>query len=479
MASNAEDTTTNTETPAAEENVVAPTDVDVVEAAPAEEEKQEAPSNFEVDVTIKYEKKGLGLVIGLSKANPKYPDRPQVVFIRELQRRKDGSLSDAVSKGTMMPQDVILSVNGEEVGSDLQVLTQVIKGLDYGDDITFKLSRRMKDEQRRLKAVADLQKAEDMEVTLRAIFNELAGEQSSVQLTDLNNVSAHDWADKLGIVVPPGTKLTDLPVFANFPKQEVDFSELSSLLFGAEMALVSAKTRHAYYALMFESMDVNGNNAISKAEFKEFATKDDGVFKKLFGTNAAAAMAAHFDELDVDHDGSVTWEEFAAGAEDFYSRALHPNGYEMLESWSAPTREVAKADAAETKLEEKISETQEVEALPATVELTHVPSVIEQSQPSTAEGEAADAAEGDENPKTAEQQEQEAKIEAARQQVKEARAREEQQRQEEHVAKIREEEQKKKAAAAAATNSSASAPASSGDSAAAEAPKQGGCCTIA
>ena len=48
------------------------------------ETKSESKSNITVDVSIKYEKIGLGLVIGLSKANPMFPDRPQIVFIREI-----------------------------------------------------------------------------------------------------------------------------------------------------------------------------------------------------------------------------------------------------------------------------------------------------------------------------------------------------------------------------------------------------------
>ena len=96
----------------------------------------------------------MGLVIGLSKKSSN-PDKKQVVFIRALQRRADGTQSEAVRKGEMMPQDVVEAVNGVEVGTDLSVLTKEINKVDIDGPITFRVSRRAKDEERRLKALAD------------------------------------------------------------------------------------------------------------------------------------------------------------------------------------------------------------------------------------------------------------------------------------------------------------------------------------
>ena len=112
------------------------------------------------EVTISKDPKGLGLVIGLSKKTKQNADKKQVVFIRALQPRSDGSQSAAVKNGEICPQDVVEAVNGVEVGTDLNVLTQEINKVDVNGDITFRLSRLAKAEKRRLKALADTKEEE-------------------------------------------------------------------------------------------------------------------------------------------------------------------------------------------------------------------------------------------------------------------------------------------------------------------------------
>ena len=54
--------------------------------------------------------KGLGLVIGLSKKNTQR-EKKQVVFIRAVQCRSDGTQLEAVKNGEIMPRDVVEAVN--------------------------------------------------------------------------------------------------------------------------------------------------------------------------------------------------------------------------------------------------------------------------------------------------------------------------------------------------------------------------------
>lgn len=307
--------------PTEEEATVSTGDVTVT----TEKAKEE---NHSVLVTITKDPKGLGLVIGLSKKS-KNTEKKQVVFIRALQRRSNGSQSDAVKNGEMCPQDVVEEVNGVVVGTDLTVLTQEINKVEIDGDITFKLSRRAKDEKRRLKALADKKIARQLDVSLRQIFNAIDEDKSGkLTLAEIDKAGKQIFLDKLGLhlgkdVIENG--FSSLEQFSEIGDGEIDYEQFRGVLYSKELALSGRKTRHAKYAVLFKKLDKDGSATIDKTEF--LGAND--LMKSLFGENSAAIIE-DFEAADIDHDGKVSFEEFANAAEDFYERQMHPDGYEDI-----------------------------------------------------------------------------------------------------------------------------------------------------
>ena len=73
------------------------------------------------------------------------------------------------------------------------------------------------------------------------------------------------------------------------------------------------------------------------------------LLKKLFGENSEA-LKAEFETIDADGNGKIMFTEFANGAEDFYERHMHPDGYEAKATWEAHTQEEAEALALSSTL---------------------------------------------------------------------------------------------------------------------------------
>ena len=278
------------------------------------------------------DRNGLGLVIGLSKKSSN-PDKKQVVFIRALQRRADGTQSEAVRKGEMMPQDVVEAVNGVEVGTDLSVLTKEINKVDIDGPITFRVSRRAKDEERRLKALADQKIALKLNYQLRTIFNMIDTDKSnSLTLAEIDAAGKQIFLDKLGIHLPADiikNGFASLEQFAEIGDGKISFEEFRGVLYSKELALSSRNTRYAKYAILFKTLDKDASGSIDKDEF--LGAND--MMKKLFGENGDS-IVEEFASADLNNDGQISFEELRNIAEDFYERHLHPDGYEEADSIS-------------------------------------------------------------------------------------------------------------------------------------------------
>ena len=229
----------------------------------------------------------------------------------------------------MCPQDVVEEVNGVVVGTDLTVLTQEINKVEIDGDITFKLSRRAKDEKRRLKALADKKIARKLDMSLREIFNTIDEDKTgTLTLAEIDKAGKQIFLDKLGLhlgkdVIENG--FSSLEQFSEVGDKAIDYEEFRGVLYSKELALSSRKTRHAKYAVLFKKLDKDNSATIDKTEF--LGAND--LMKSLFGENSAAIIE-DFEAADIDHDGKVSFEEFANAAEDFYERQMHPDGYEDI-----------------------------------------------------------------------------------------------------------------------------------------------------
>eukprot|EP00946_MAST-07B_sp_MAST-7B-sp1_P001826 g1826.t1 len=444
-----------------------------VDAEPAA--KVERPANITVEVTISKDPKGLGLVIGLSKKSKSNPDKPQVVFIRALQRRSDGTQSEAVKNGEMMAQDVVEAVNDVEIGKDLTVLTDAINKVPINGDIKFRLSRRAKDEARRVKALQDREKAEKLDLQLRVVFNAIdsAGNgDGKLTLDEIDAVGKDVFLDKLGLHLPDSVRkdgFKSLEAFAAVGDEKITFEQFRGVLYGKDLALACQKTRYAKYAVIFKKLDTNNSRSISKSEF----VKADDMLKKLFG-EGSEALKAEFTDMDENSDDSISFNEFANGCETFYQTHMHPDGYEAVEGgdWVAPEA----ADEVDEDLAGHFDEEHSEDANVPKV-LSQVPSVM--ALETEADGENAEAKEG-EDQEASEPTEAQKLLETAKKQHDEALAAKEEEAQAKHKAeaeakkkKKAEELERKKAEAEAAKK------ASEAEESAAAAPASGGCCIIA
>lgn len=443
-----------------------------VEVAVDESKKETTrPANITVEVTIRKDPKGLGLVIGLSKKSKSNPDKPQVVFIRALQRRKDGTQSEAVKNGEMMPQDVVEAVNDLEVGADLNVLTGAINEIPINGDIKFRLSRRAKDEARRVKSLQDKEKADKLDLQLRVLFNaidEAGNGDGSLTIDEIDAVGKDVFLDKLGLHLPDSVRkegFKSLEEFSQFGDNKISFEEFRGVLYGKEIALACQKTRYAKYAVIFKKLDTDGNHSITRSEF----IKADELIKKLFG-EGSDALKAEFESMELDTENTISFTEFCNGCEAFYQLHMHPDGYEAVDgsdgSWTVP-------EAVDEVDEETVSHYDEDHTEDAIVPevLSQVPSVL-MLETEEVEEEAKDGEEDKAEPSPTDKiieaakkaheaalakKEKEA-MDAHKKEVADRERAEAKQREEAAAKKKREEEAEEKAAAA---------------------PASGGCCTIA
>jgi Ca2+-binding EF-hand superfamily protein len=448
---------------------------DVNVSVTADAAKSERPANITVEVTISKDPKGLGLVIGLSKKSKSNPDKPQVVFIRALQRRSDGTQSEAVKKGEMMAQDVVEAVNDVEIGKDLTVLTEEINKVPINGDIKFRLSRRAKDEGRRVKALQDKEKAQKLDLQLRVLFNAIdAGGNGDGKLTldEIDAVGKDVFLDKIGLHLPDSVRkdgFKSLEAFATVGDEKITFEQFRGVLYGKELALACQKTRYAKYAVIFKTLDADNSRTISRSEF----VKAEELLKKLFG-EGSDALKAEFAEMDENADDNISFNEFANGCEAFYTTHMHPDGYEAVEGseWTAP-------EAADDVDEDLAGHFDEEHAEEATVPevISQVPSVMALET----EGAEDEASKEGEDGEAVEPTEAEKLVAAAKAQHDEAEAAKEAEAMEKHKAEMAA-RKKKKADDLAKKNAEAEAAEAAhaaAESEAASAPASGGCCTIA
>jgi Ca2+-binding EF-hand superfamily protein len=444
------------------------------EAAAAAKVAAERPANITVEVSISKDPKGLGLVIGLSKKSKSNPDKPQVVFIRALQRRSDGTQSEAVKKGEMMAQDVVEAVNDTEVGKDLSVLTEAINKVPINGDIKFRLSRRAKDEGRRVKALQDKEKAQKLDLQLRVLFNAIdtgGNGDGTLTLEEIDAVGKDVFLDKLGLHLPDSVRkdgFKSLEAFAAVGDEKITFEQFRGVLYGKELALACQKTRYAKYAVIFKKLDADNSRTISKSEF----INADGMLKKLFG-EGSDALKAEFAAMDENADDNITFNEFANGCEAFYTTHMHPDGYEAVEGgdWTAPE---AAADVDDDLAGHFDEEHAEESAVPEVI--SQVPSVMALEDDS--KGEASK--EGEEG-EAAEPTEAEKLVAAAKVQHDEAEAAKEVAAMEKHKAEMAARKKKKAddLAKKKADAEAAEAAKAAEEAEAASAPASGGCCVIA
>ena len=441
------------------------------------------PPPTTVRTTIQ-DRNGLGLVIGLSKKSSN-PDKKQVVFIRALQRRADGTQSEAVRKGEMMPQDVVEAVNGVEVGTDLSVLTKEINKVDIDGPITFRVSRRAKDEERRLKALADQKIALKLNYQLRTIFNMIDTDKSnSLTLAEIDAAGKQIFLDKLGIHLPADiikNGFASLEQFAEIGDGKISFEEFRGVLYSKELALSSRNTRYAKYAILFKTLDKDASGSIDKDEF--LGAND--MMKKLFGENGDS-IVEEFASADLNNDGQISFEELRNIAEDFYERHLHPDGYEEADSISLTHEEA-------TALIDEHYDEDHTDTVGTPEHLAEIGSVVESAAAAAtaAAAAAAAAAEGDADAGDGESAAEpvvsealakaQADAKAAEQEAADKKEAEDQQKHKEELAaakkqkeidnklKAEKEEQRRKDAAAAAEEKES----------AAAAPAKAGCCVIA
>jgi Ca2+-binding EF-hand superfamily protein len=332
---------------------------------------------------------GLGLVIGLSKKSTN-PEKKQVVFIRALQRRANGSQSEAVKNGEMMPQDVVEAVNDVDVGTNLSVLTDEINKVEIGGPIKFRLSRRMKDEDRRVKANADKKLARKLDIQLHMIFNMIDTDKSGkLSLAEIDAAGKQVFTDKLGLHLPASViknGFASLEQFSEVGDGQIDYEEFRGVIYSKELALSSRKTRHAKYAVLFKKLDKDGSRSIDKEEF----VGANDLLKQLFGENSDA-IKEQFESGDTNADGKISFEEFADVAEDFYERHTHPDGYEALEEIKR-----FNFDEAEELIQDHYDEDHTEET--ATVDVSAVTSIVvtKASEDDSVEAEKAAPAEEDE-----------------------------------------------------------------------------------
>ena len=428
------------------------------------------------------DRNGLGLVIGLSKKSSN-PDKKQVVFIRALQRRADGTQSEAVRKGEMMPQDVVEAVNGVEVGTDLSVLTKEINKVDIDGPITFRVSRRAKDEERRLKALADQKIALKLNYQLRTIFNMIDTDKSnSLTLAEIDAAGKQIFLDKLGIHLPADiikNGFASLEQFAEIGDGKISFEEFRGVLYSKELALSSRNTRYAKYAILFKTLDKDASGSIDKDEF--LGAND--MMKKLFGENGDS-IVEEFASADLNNDGQISFEELRNIAEDFYERHLHPDGYEEADSISLTHEEA-------TALIDEHYDEDHTDTVGTPEHLAEIGSVVESAAAAATaaaaaaaaatEGEAGDGesaaepvvsealAKAQADAKAAEQEAADKKEAEDQQKHKEELAAAKKQKEIDNKLKAEKEEQRRKDAAAAAEEKES----------AAAAPAKAGCCVIA
>jgi hypothetical protein len=95
----------------------------------------------EVDISIMKDANGLGLVIGMSNATD---TQPQLVFIRDVQKRGDGTFGEA--KGKLLPHDIIVSINDVMVlpNNFHKVLKNQVKITEIGKPLKFHIQRKIK-----------------------------------------------------------------------------------------------------------------------------------------------------------------------------------------------------------------------------------------------------------------------------------------------------------------------------------------------
>jgi Ca2+-binding EF-hand superfamily protein len=361
-----------------------------------------------------------------------------VIFIRALQRRADGTQSEAVKNGEMMPQDVVEAVNGVEVGTDLSVLTKEIDKVEIDGDITFRLSRRAKDEERRLKSLQEKKIAKALDETLHQIFILIDTDKSGkLSLAEIDKAGKQVFLDKLGIHFPSSVHkegFASLQKFAHIGDGQIDFDEFKGIMYSKEIALCSRNTRYAKYATLFKKLDKDSSGSIDKAEF----VAANEMLDKLFGENGTA-IAEEFSAADLNDDGIIQFTEFCDICEDFYERHLHPDGYHAEESVT-----ISQEDA-NNLIEEHFDENHESETgVPEN--LAEINTLVQSSVSSAAENTPAEDGENTEEPVVSEAlAEARAQAAAAAQAAAEKKEAEDQQKHREEIAaaKKKKEEEKK------------------------------------
>ncbi len=363
-----------------------------------------------------------------------------------------------------MPQDVVEAVNGVEVGVNLSVLTDEINKVETNGPIRFTLSRRAKDEDRRIKMLANKKLARKLDMKLIQIFNQIDTDGSkSLSLAEIDAAGKQIFVDALGIHFPDTVNKNgfgSLEQFAHVGDGKIDFEQFRGVIYSKELALSSRKTRHAKYAVLFKKLDKDDSGEIDKTEF----LGADELLRKLFGENSAA-ICDEFASSDSNEDGKLCFEEFANGAEDFYERFLHPDAFEEEEN-AKFTHEQSKELMDEHHDDEHEEET-------PTVAISGVSSIVVSKVEVEGETEAVEEEE-DEAAKAAREL-----VEAQHQEMEDKKEAAAQQKHKEELAaqkKAKEEAKKQKAAAAEKKRQEAEE-----KQAAEEAivPAKAGCCVIA
>ena len=80
------------------------------------------------------------------------------------------------------------------------------------------------------------------------------------------------------------------------------------------MAALRGEEGRALLKKVFESLDANGDGAVSSKEWGKGLSKNAAVLKKFFGGATLAELGKQFKQLDKDGSDSLTWNEMLSGA---------------------------------------------------------------------------------------------------------------------------------------------------------------------